>query len=357
MTDRTGQQIDYYRLMLLLGQGTFGEVYLAEHLHNHRRVAVKILTTPFAPKILEDFLHETRTLFLLNHPHIVPPLDFGLENKIPFLVFAYASNGTLSQRHHSGVRVPLDVINIYIQQIASALQYAHEKRLIHRDVKPQNMLLDQQGQVLVSDFGIAAVAHSEGSLKTENMTGTIPYMAPEQLQGKPRPASDQYALAVCAYEWLCGTRPFTGSTWELIGQHLSAEPPALRSHVPELPAAVEEVVLRALAKDPQQRFATIFDFAIAFKQASQLFPPTLPDKGTAWSKRPQTCFYLTSARATSRPCRKQRLLSLAPMLPFYLFHLSDLLPLFNQHLRFLYLPSQLPKVTTLRRPPLSKPIS
>lgn len=269
MADRSGQHIDNYQLLRLLGQGTFGDVYLARHMHKHITVAVKVLTMQFSQEMLEDFLRETRVLFLLRHPHIVPLLDFGLENKTPFLVVEYAPSGTLRQRHRSGERVALDLVNTYVQQMALALQYAHEQRLIHRDVNPQNMLLGQNGQVLLSDFGVAAIVHSEHSLPLQGITGTISYMAPEQIQGKPCLASDQYALGICAYEWLCGARPFAGSTMEIMTQHLSAAPIELRTIASDVPSAVEEVVLQALTKDPHQRFSSVAAFATAFQQACQ----------------------------------------------------------------------------------------
>jgi eukaryotic-like serine/threonine-protein kinase len=269
MTDRTGQRLDNYHLLLLLGQGSFGDVYLAEHMHQHTRVALKVLTLHFDQDTLKNFLHEARTLFLLKHPSIVPLLDFGLEKETPFLVMEYAPNGTLRQRHRSRDRLPLDIVTSYVQQVASALQYAHDRRLIHRDVKPQNMLVGSNGQVLLSDFGVSAIAHSEHSQVTQKMMGTLSYMAPEQAQGKVYVATDQYALGICAYEWLCGVRPFIGATWEVIAQHSLALPPSLRSHVPEMSGAVEAVVLRALAKDPQERFPSVSEFATALRQASQ----------------------------------------------------------------------------------------
>ncbi len=157
----------------------------------------------------------------------------------------------------------------YVQHVADALGYAHEQHLVHRDVKPENLLLGKQQQVLLADFGVAIVAHSSRSATGQHIAGTVAYMAPEQLQGKPRPASDQYALAVVVYEWLTGTRPFQGSYAEVAMQHVLTPPPPLRTHKATISPATEEAVLTALAKDPQERFATVRAFANALVQASQ----------------------------------------------------------------------------------------
>ncbi len=152
----------------------------------------------------------------------------------------------------------------YTEQIGQALDYAHQNKLIHRDIKPEDMLIGSQNQILLSDFGIAVIAHSEHSMTTQQMAGTLPYMAPEQIRGKPQPASDQYSLGVVVYEWLCGSRPFQGaSEWEIMNLHLSSPPPSLRENNSTIPEEVEQIVLKALAKDPQQRFASIADFAKA----------------------------------------------------------------------------------------------
>src|SRR5439155_9009778 len=158
-----------------------------------------------------------------------------------------------------------------VEQVAAVMQYAHDKKDIHRDVKPENMLLGRRQEVLLSDFGIATIVHSTSSLSasTEGTSGTLAYMAPEQIEGHPRPASDQYALGVVVYEWLCGERPFEGSVSELIAQQLSMPPLPLRERMPMIPPEVEQVVLRALAKDPKTRFASVKDFAQALEQASQ----------------------------------------------------------------------------------------
>src|SRR5437588_12548207 len=120
----------------------------------------------------------------------------------------YAPNGTLRKLHPKGTMLPLSLIIAYTKQIASALQYAHEEKFIHRDVKPENMLVGRRDAVLLSDFGIALIAQSSRYQSTQEVIGTVAYMAPEQIQGKPRRASDQYALGIVVYEWICGDRPF-----------------------------------------------------------------------------------------------------------------------------------------------------
>src|SRR5690242_14015684 len=216
-----GQQFGDYRLLRWLGGGGFGNVYLGEYIQDSTQVAVKILQAKLAQSHeLKEFINEARTIRLL-HPHIVRLLDFGIGmNDIPFLVMEYAPNGTLRHRHPRNTQVPLATVLTYVSAIASALQYAHDHHLIHRDVKPENMLIGPQQEILLSDFGIAAVAQSTHSFtERQGISGTLPYMAPEQIHGKSRPASDQYALGIVAYEWLSGQRPFTGTTVELITQH------------------------------------------------------------------------------------------------------------------------------------------
>ena len=172
----------------------------------------------------------------------------------------YAPNGTLRQRHPKGTLLPLDTILDYVKQIADALQYAHDEKVIHRDIKPENMLLGRRNEILLSDFGIALVVQSSRYQNTQEVIGTAAYMAPEQLQGKPRRASDQYSLGIVVYEWICGDRPFHGSFTEIYSQQLFVPPPSLCEKVPWLPSTLEEVVLKALAKDPGQRFDSVEAF-------------------------------------------------------------------------------------------------
>ncbi len=274
MTDRVGQQLGHYRLLRLIGQGGFADVYLGEHIHLHTHAAIKVLQMRLVDSNMEQFRNEAQIVASLIHPNIIRVLDFGVEDGIPFLVMDYASNGTLRQRHPKGIPLPLTTIIPYVRQVASALQYAHDRKLIHRDVKPENILLGSNNMVLLSDFGLALFARTTELLSTQKGAGTALYISPEQLQGKPTFASDQYSLAVVAYEWLCGKRPFEGDIWALFHQHMYVAPPPLRQTCPDVPAAVEEVILRALAKEPQQRFPSVTDFAIALKKACQ--PPSQP---------------------------------------------------------------------------------
>jgi tRNA A-37 threonylcarbamoyl transferase component Bud32 len=268
---QAGQQLGNYRLLQRLGAGGFAEVYLGEHRYLKRRVAIKVLLVSLSgdDKESERFRQEAQTMAALKHPHIVGCLDFGIEQNIPYIVMDYAPGGTLRDLHPEGELVPLDTTVAYVEQVASALQYAHDQGVIHLDIKPENMLLGQNGEVLLSDFGLARFTQSV-SKRVSSLIGTISYMAPEYIQRKPQAASDQYSLAMVAYEWLTGVRPFDGDDERAIaGQQLQTLPPSLCAIVPTLPAAVDEVVLAALAKKPEERYPRIGEFAEALSLASR----------------------------------------------------------------------------------------
>jgi predicted ATPase/DNA-binding CsgD family transcriptional regulator len=271
MADRVGQQLGNYHLIQLLGRGNFAEVYLGQHLHLHTQAAIKILYRQLESHDAEGFLNEARALAHLQHPHIIRVLDFGIEATTPFLVMDYAPGGNLRQHYPKGTLLPLDTIVTYVEQVAEALQYAHQEKLIHRDIKPENMLLGRHNEILLSDFGLAIMAQS--SRKPQDTAGTIAYMAPEQLRGKPRPASDQYALGVVVYEWVCGDCPFHGTLSDLYSQHLFVPPPSLHEKVPTIPLAVEQVVLKALAEDPQERFSSVQAFSRALEEICKAESP------------------------------------------------------------------------------------
>ncbi len=269
MIYQPGQQLGHYCLLRFLGRGGFAEVYLGEHIHLHTLAALKVLRLSLTEEYRQQFLAEARVIAVLDHPHIVQVWDYGFEGESPFLVMRYAPHGSIRAVHTPGTRVPLTKVVSYVNQMASALQYAHERKLVHRDVKPENILLGYRHHLLLSDFGLATIVHSSQPQHPQNIAGTVSYMAPEQIQGSACLASDQYALGIVVYEWLTGTLPFTGSHLEVAVQHLMAPPPPLRAKVPDLPPELEQVLHTALSKNPQERFASITAFAAALEQAIQ----------------------------------------------------------------------------------------
>ncbi|HZO72925.1 MAG TPA: protein kinase [Ktedonobacteraceae bacterium] len=262
-----GQQVGNYRLTRWLGQGGFADVYLGEHIYLKTLSAIKMLHVQLSEKMLQNFLQEAQVLAALDHPNIVRILDYGLEKGNPYLVMSYAPNGSIRHVAPRGTRLQPERIVPIVQQAGSALDYAHQHKLIHRDVKPENMLMELHERVLLSDFGLVIVAQSGNSQAEHKLAGTIPYTAPEQLQGRVRFASDQYSLGVVTYEWICGEHPFTGTFAEIASQHLLNPPPSLGCKVPGLPPAVEQVVFKALAKDPTQRYENVTAFANALRDA------------------------------------------------------------------------------------------
>lgn len=161
MNDHTGKQFGNYRLLRLVDSGGFADVYLGEHVYLKTLNAVKVLQMQlFEVDQQQNFFNEARFIAHLKHPHIVQVQDFGVEKDTPFLVMSYAPHGNLRQRHPEGTRVPVSMVVSYVKQIASALQYAHDQKLIHRDIKPENMLVGSNGEILLSDFGIAIVARA-----------------------------------------------------------------------------------------------------------------------------------------------------------------------------------------------------
>ncbi len=269
MTELIGKRLGSYRLIKQLGKGGFAEVYLGEQVHLNTPAAIKVLhQVQLSSEDEKKFRTEAKTIANLKHPNIIRVIDYGIQEStgIPYLVMDYAPRN-LRQHYPTGTIVQPFQILPYVRQVADALQYAHDQRVIHRDVKPENMLLGEDNKVLLSDFGIAVVYETSRTALTLDKLGTPPYMAPEQFQGKPLPASDQYSLGIVVYEWLCGTRPFNGPLGELIRLHESATPPPMAERLPSLSSAIEKVVQKALAKDPRKRYRSVRDFAQAFQKA------------------------------------------------------------------------------------------
>jgi eukaryotic-like serine/threonine-protein kinase len=269
MVDRSGQQLGHYKLIRLIGRGGFADVYLAQNLNLGSFCAIKVLRTPLIRKGRRLFLREARLAARLDNEHIIRVLDASSHNGTPFIVMSYAPNGSLRDRHPRGKPAPFDVILSYLEQIAEALDYLNAHNLIHMDVKPENLLLGRNFEVLLSDFGIAKSIHRASG----SAPGTLHYMSPEHLRGSPSPASDQYALAVCAYKWLTGYLPFDGTPAQIKLQQLHERPVSLRALAADIPPAMEKVVLRALSKDPQRRYSNVGAFVDAFRGT---IPDALP---------------------------------------------------------------------------------
>jgi serine/threonine protein kinase len=266
MPDRVGQKIGNYQLVQLLGTGGFAEVYLGQHTLLHTmQVAVKLLHGELGRNNRDGFFQEAETIAGLKHPQIIRLLEFGVEGDThnPYLIMDYAPQGTLRSKYPKGSMLPLATVSGYVKQIAEALQYAHDRNRIHCDLKPENLLIGENSEILLSDFGIAAIAQNTEQMKTNPYAGTVAYSAPEQIFGKPRRESDQYALGIIVYEWLSGNRPFKGTPYEIMYKQINATPPPLRT----VPSEVETLVMKALEKDPYQRFESMREFAEAFEQA------------------------------------------------------------------------------------------
>jgi eukaryotic-like serine/threonine-protein kinase len=286
-----GLQLGRYRLLRMVGRGATSEVYLAEDQRVNRQVTLKVVQSEnLANEEARDmallFQREAHTIAKLNHPNILPLFDFGEElvngTTLVYLVMPYCPEGSLAnwlrQRIGSLILQPHDVLHI-VQQAADALEYAHEQQIVHRDVKPSNFLIRSRRttadrpDLLLADFGIARFTH--GTINTSTtIRGTPSYMSPEQWSGYAVPASDQYALAIMAYELLTGHPPFLGTQQQVMYQHFMAPPPPPSTVNLHLTPAIDAVILRALAKQPEARFPSITAFAHALQQAVQ--PATHP---------------------------------------------------------------------------------
>ena len=276
---QVGQQLGNYRLLRLQAQDSFADIYLGEHVFLKTQATIKVVQAALTGEELESFLAEVRVIARLKHSNIVRVLEFGVEGAIPFLVTDYAPNGSLRQLHPDGSLLPAITILDYVRQIAAALQYVHNEHLVHGNLRPENILLGSQNQPLLSDFG--TVALDQDTIPThirpatgQNTTVALDFRAPEQLVGKSCPDSDQYALAVIVYEWLNGHHPPRKLSGDTIDPLPSAPTQPLGESALEVAPTAEQVILKALAKEPERRFATVSDFAHALEQALQ--PPAKP---------------------------------------------------------------------------------
>lgn len=262
------RRLGAYELIRQLGEGGMAQVYLARDVRLGREVAVKVLDQHLAAQtgFRERFLREARVAAKLDHPNIVPLFDFGEAEYLWYLVMPYVSGGSLQDVLR---RAPLSVGEVvtYGTQIADALEYAHGLHVVHRDVKPANMLIHADGRVMLSDFGLAKIldkSSRSAAPRAHPDAGTPEYMAPEQIEGRTDERSDIYGLGVVLYLLLTGHLPFTGSTSGVVMEgHLYRLPEQPRTLNPAVTPAVQNVVLRALAKHPDDRYQRASDLGAA----------------------------------------------------------------------------------------------
>jgi serine/threonine protein kinase len=273
MTDLSGQYIDRYHIIEPLGQGGMATVYRGYDTRLEREVAIKLIRTEMfgqtlLEQVLKRFEREARALAKLDHPHIVHVYDYGEYRGSPYLVMQYLPGGTLKQG--AGYRMPFQEAAALLAPMAEALAFAHQAGVIHRDVKPANILTTQGGQPMLTDFGIAKILESEQTTQLTGKgvgVGTPEYMAPEQWNGQVVHQTDIYSLGVVFYELVTGVRPYVADTPVAVLLKQVSEPlPRPRLHVPDLPEAVERVIFKALAKNPLERYKNMQQFGVALSQ-------------------------------------------------------------------------------------------
>jgi serine/threonine protein kinase len=294
--DLTGQTLGQYELRELLGVGGMGAVYRGYQRTLERAVAVKVLSTALASEAgyIERFYREAKTAAALEHPHIVPVHDYGIQRDISYVVMRLLTGGTLAERMQcradTGKALPsAGEVATLLNQLASALDYAHSQGVIHRDIKPSNIMFDNHGSAYLVDFGIAKLLGATSALTGTGTTmGTPAFMPPEQWRSEElTPSADQYALGVTIYTLLAGHTPYEASTpFGLMHKHLNEMPTPVHAGRPDVPEEITLVLERALAKKPGDRFPTVTAFAQAFESAiagragekTGFFTTTLPRK-------------------------------------------------------------------------------
>jgi len=282
-----GQKLGKYEITQLIGHGGMATVYKGHQGDIDRNVAIKVL--PPHPgqddQFVERFRLEARTIARLQHPHILPLYDYGDDDGVLYLVMAYIEGGSIHDRVRRGAMPSLEVDRM-IKQIAGALDYAHRQGVIHRDLKPDNVLLDREGHALLADFGIVKLIEGSPSgsslTVTGGLVGTPAYMSPEQAQGLVLDnRSDLYSLGVVVFEMLTGKQPYLADTpMQVVFKHVSAPIPPARDLNPALPAGVDDVMRRILAKNAEERYSTATAFAEDLSRALRGEPTNTPSTGT-----------------------------------------------------------------------------
>ncbi|MDQ5827848.1 MAG: protein kinase, partial [Chloroflexota bacterium] len=266
-----------YELRGQIGSGGMAHVYLAHDAVLDRDVALKLLKARYAEnaELVERFRREARSAASLSHPHIVPVFDGGeTGDGTYYIAMEYLPGGTLRERIASGRKLPPRAVVEVALEIAEALQAAHTRGVIHRDIKPRNLLITDSGHVKVTDFGIARAADATTASDLESILGSAKYMSPEQAAGgQMGPASDLYSLGVVLFEMLTGTVPYAVDTpWDVAVEHAGGPPPRPREVNPEVPEGLDALAMRLLASDPEDRYASAARLAAELRRVRDGIP-------------------------------------------------------------------------------------
>ncbi|HET9039119.1 MAG TPA: Ig-like domain-containing protein [Gemmatimonadales bacterium] len=268
-----------------LGRGGMAAVFLAHEISLDRKVAIKVMSPGLmmGDGMVERFKHEAITIAQLHHPHIVSVYSVRQAEGLHFFVMRYVQGRSLEHVVQRAGRLPLPLVRSILHQVGSALTYAHRSRVVHRDVKPGNILIDQDGNAVVTDFGIAKAAERPSRTLTGALVGTPAYMSPEQCGGgEVSGASDQYSLGAVLYELVTGVPPFDGSTLTVMQAHVERSPRPLREHCSDCPPEVEAAILRMLDKDPAARWPRLTDAMAALGAAPLAEDDPLRAELTRW---------------------------------------------------------------------------
>jgi eukaryotic-like serine/threonine-protein kinase len=304
---------DRYELEELVGSGGMSTVFRARDLQLDRRVAIKILHERYVedPEYVERFRREARAVARLSHPNIVTVIDRGDEGGRQYIVFEHVEGENLKELvTRAGRMSPRRALELVIP-VADGLAFAHQHGLVHRDVKPQNVLLSREGEVKVTDFGIARSLDVEhGVTQTGTVLGTSEYLAPEQASGEPvSPATDEYSLGVVLWELLTGEVPFTGENFVAVAlRHVNEPPPRLQEQRPDLPPRLAAAVERALAKDPARRFPSMTALATELRACLGELDRGAPAADDAALTRisPAVSDTASASAPARRPARRRR---------------------------------------------------
>lgn len=302
MAGLEGTHLDQYYLLELLGQGGMSEVYLAQDTTSGQEVAVKVVSGNNAI-YLERFRREAEAIDKLHHPHILPALDYGDQEPWHYLVMPLVEYGTLRDRLEED-SLSLEETGELLRQIASALQFAHDRGVIHRDIKPSNILMRDRSYTYLADFGLVKTLEGMSELTLSGtLLGTPEYMAPDLADGPATTSTDIYAMGIMLYQMVTGELPFTGDTPVAVyWKHLRERPVPPSQINPNIPLAIDQVIMHALEKDPRRRFQSVRELEEAYQEAL-LHPHILPQFAAQTNAAAQEVLLLRANGTTSRSRR------------------------------------------------------